>query len=220
MELVKEKKPVIVSMGGLAASGGYYISCPADVILAGRSTLTGSIGVFGIYFDLSDALRDKLGITVDVVKTNPSADLGSGFRPVDSYERRYLMKQVESTYATFVNHVAAGRNMSPGAVDAIGGGRVWSGVDAMGNGLADGHGGILDAIELAADRAGVSDNYMVWQVTDSPDNISAIVRTLLSSEGAKFRSELGDAWRHYNSVKNVLESEGVQARALYDIELW
>lgn len=221
IELVKEKKPVVVSMGGTAASGGYYISCPADLILTDRSTLTGSIGVFGIYFDVGEALSDKLGITVDVVKTNPSADLGAlGFRGLSAYEYRFLMKQVEDTYVTFVDRVAGGRNMSTQAVDAIGGGRVWSGVNAVGNGLADGYGGILDAIEIAADRAGVSGNYKVWQVIDSPDNISMLMRTLLNSEGAILKSELGDAWKHYNSVKNLMQEGGVQARTLYDVQLW
>lgn len=219
VELTHQVKPVVVSMGGMAASGGYYISCPADVILADRATLTGSIGVFGLYFDIGQALSKNLGITVDFVKTNPSADLGSGYRPMSAYERKFLMKQVESTYATFVEHVADGRNLSVEQVDAIGGGRVWSGVNARANGLIDGYGGIVDAIRLAADRAGVSDNYRVWQVVDSPDNISAIMRTLLSSENAGMQTELGKAWKHYEAVTGILQTEGVQARMLYDMEI-
>lgn len=135
MELLRAEKPVVVSMGNVAASGGYYIACPADVILASPTTITGSIGVFGLLFNAGQGLKDKLGVTVDVAKTNPSADIGLPFREVSPAERDYLQHNVERVYAGFVKHVAEGRNLTEAQVDSIGGGRVWSGVSALDNGL-------------------------------------------------------------------------------------
>ena len=220
VELTREKKPVIVSMGSMAASGGYYISCPADMIISDRMTLTGSIGVFSLLFDVGDALQKNLGITVDVVKTNPSADLGSGLRRISSFERRFLQKQVNDAYSTFVSHVAEGRNMSVEDVDAIGGGRVWSGVDAERIGLVDGFGGIADAVKFAAQRGGAASDYVVWEVVNTPDNLSAIVRSLLGTEEIRINPALGESLKHYNAVMNMLDVEnGVQARMLYDMEI-
>ena len=220
VELTRQKKPVIVSMGDMAASGGYYISCPADMILSDRVTLTGSIGVFSLMFDVGDALQKNLGITVDVVKTNPSADLGSGFRRISGFERQFLQKQVNEAYSTFVSHVADGRNMTVDDVDAIGSGRVWSGVDAERIGLVDGFGGIVDAVELAAQRGGAEADYTVWEVIKTPDNISTIVRLLLGTEQIKLNPLLGKSFRYYNTVMNMLDAKnGVQARMPYDIEL-
>lgn len=220
VELTREKKPVIVSMGGMAASGGYYISCPADVIMSDRMTLTGSIGVFSLLFDVGDALQKNLGITVDMAKTNPSADMGSGFRRLSGFERRFFQKQVDDAYSTFMGHVADGRNMTVAAVDAIGAGRVWSGVDAVRIGLVDGFGGIVDAIRLAAQRGGAESDYTVWEVVNTPDNISAIMRSLFGTEEINLNTALGESLKHYNAVMNMLDAEnGVQARMLYDIEI-
>lgn len=219
MKLARAQKPVVVSMGSVAASGGYYIACPADVIVADRMTLTGSIGVFGLLFDASKALKDKMGLTVDVVRTNPSADLGSPFRAVSQYEKRKLQKSVEQVYATFVGHVAAGRNMTVKDVDAVGGGRVWSGVNALENGLIDGFGSLRDAIDMAAQTAGVDGDYDVWQMTANVDNFSAIFHSLSNSHAKAVQSELGEAFAYYNSVARMLSKEGVQARVPYLIEI-
>ena len=160
VEQIRQLKPVIVSMGNMAASGGYYISCPADVILASPVTLTGSIGVFGLMLNGEKGLQDKLGITVDVAKTNPSADMDMavfgavGVRPMNQAERDFMQNSVEQVYSAFVGHVAEGRNMTAGQVDSVGGGRVWSGESALRIGLIDGFGGLRDAVALAADRAG------------------------------------------------------------------
>lgn len=219
MELIREKKPLIVSMGGVAASGGYYISCPADVILANRTTITGSIGVFGLMADISRTLKDKLGITVDVVKTNPSSDLGSMYRGVTRYERDIIMQGVEQVYNTFVNHVADGRNMTFDNVDKIGGGRVWSGVSALEIGLTDGYGGLKDAVLLAIDRAEVMDDFRVWHVTDQPDALTEIIRQLGGVKEMRMKDELGEAFMYYNSIKNVITEQGVQARMPYMLEI-
>lgn len=222
MELTRQQKPVVVSMGDLAASGGYYISCPADVILADRLTITGSIGVFGLLFDVGEALSKNLGVTVDVVQTNPSADMGAGvgFRRISGFERRFLQQQVEDAYSAFVTRVADGRNMTVEAVDSIGGGRVWSGVSAYHNGLVDNFGGIMDAVRLAAQRGGVESNYHIWEVVDSPDYLSAIFSTLAGTQEMRLNSALGESLRHYNAVMNMIDNnKGIQARMLYDIEM-
>ncbi len=218
VELIRQEKPVVVSMGGVAASGGYYISCPADIILADRSTITGSIGVFGLLFNAEKGLRDKLGITVDVARTNPSADMGVPFRGLSQRERAYLMDQIEKVYGTFVGHVAAGRNLSVEAVDKIAGGRVWSGADALEIGLIDGFGGLKDAIALAADRAGIADDFRVIQEVDREDSFVAILRSLSGARSARMRDELGDAFVQYSYLKTMLSQQGVQARMPYIIE--
>ena len=218
VELLRQEKPVVVSMGGTAASGGYYISCPADIILADKSTITGSIGVFGLLFNAEKGLRDKLGITVDVAKTNPSADMGVPFRALSQGERSYLMDQIEKVYSTFVGHVADGRNLSVEKVDEIAGGRVWSGVDALEIGLIDGFGGLKDAILLAADRAGIANDFRIIQAVDREDSFMMIFRSLTGVKSARLRSELGDAFVEYDHVKSILSQQGVQARMPYLIE--
>lgn len=151
MELLKAEKPVIVSMGAYAASGGYYISAPADAIVADRLTLTGSIGVFGMLLDAGDAMERKLGVTVDAVKSNRSADL-SIFRGLTPTERAMMLKSVDRVYETFTNLVAEGRNLPVEKVLDIAGGRVWSGVDALEIGLIDSYGGLKSAIAVAVDQ--------------------------------------------------------------------
>lgn len=222
MELLRAEKPVIVSMGEYAASGGYYISCAADFIYADRSTLTGSIGVFGMLPNIQKALKNKVGITTDVVRTSPHADMGRPFRPLDSREEKYFLDQIKETYNTFVNHVADGRNMSYDAVDKIGEGRVWMGTDANGIGLIDGFGGINDAIALAADRAGVSGDFRIYEMTDTSSPYAALMRALTGiSAKAKTPSvedELGKAFKHYNTIMKSISEKGVQARMPYTIE--
>ena len=182
VEQIRQLKPVIVSMGNMAASGGYYISCPADVILASPVTLTGSIGVFGLMLNGEKGLQDKLGITVDVAKTNPSADMDMavfgavGVRPMNQAERDFMQNSVEQVYSAFVGHVAEGRNMTAGQVDSVGGGRVWSGESALRIGLIDGFGGLRDAVALAADRAGVADDFRIVSPEESPDRLTQLLK--------------------------------------------
>ncbi len=218
VELLRQEKPVIVSMGGTAASGGYYLSCPADIVLADKSTITGSIGVFGLLFNAEKGLREKLGITVDVVKTNPSADMGMPFRGLSQGERLYMMDQIEKVYNTFVGHVAAGRNLSVEEVDKIAEGRVWSGVDALRIGLIDGFGGLKDAILLAADRAGVGEDFRVVQELDREDSFMVLLRSLSNIRQSRMESEMGDTFRQYSYLKTMLSQQGVQARMPYIIE--
>lgn len=221
MELCREVKPVVVSMGGVAASGGYYISAPADVILADRTTQTGSIGVFGMKLNLEKTLRDKVGITVDVAKTNAYADMGSIARPLMPAERAFLQGQVEKTYGTFVEHVAAGRNMTFEQVDEIGQGRVWLGTEAEKNGLVDGFGGLSDAVALAADRAGIAADFRVYEILSEPDSFAAFL-SMFSARMQRFSAacvhgELGEAFVHYDMLSRTLREDGVMALMPYTI---
>ncbi len=219
MELLRAEKPVIVSMGSYAASGGYYISCPADVIVADRLTLTGSIGVFGMILDPRDALRNKLGITIDGVQSNASSDfLGKG--PLTPVQRAMIMRGVDRVYTTFTNDVSKGRNLPIERVLEIAGGRVWSGEDALEIGLVDGCGGLKMAIALAVDKAGLGDSYRVVEVTEQPTGLAAILASLNQSVRAAFtRSELGDMMKEYETVREALSQQGIVMYSPYRVEL-
>jgi len=155
--LAKKAKPVIVSMGNVAASGGYYIAAPADAIVAQPNTITGSIGVIGILMNWQEFWNDKMGVTFDRVKTGPYADLGNPNRPIRPEERAIIQGYINDTYDEFIGKVADGRNMEKNMVDSIAQGRVWSGIDAKQIGLVDELGGIETAIDLAADKAGLEE---------------------------------------------------------------
>jgi protease-4 len=135
--LAKKVKPVVVSMGNVAASGGYYISCAANAIVAEPTTITGSIGVFGLMFNAQNMFKNKLGLTFDTYKTSNYTDLGTVTRPLTNGEKNILQVQVDQVYNTFTSRVAQGRKMSQADVDSIGQGRVWSGIDAKRIGLVD-----------------------------------------------------------------------------------
>ncbi|MBQ5635617.1 MAG: signal peptide peptidase SppA, partial [Alistipes sp.] len=224
VELLKAAKPVIVSMGAYAASGGYYISAPADAILADRLTLTGSIGVFGLMMNGEDMLRRKLGITTDGVKTNPSADFGAnvfgmGLRKNTPLERSVLLRSVDKVYESFTSKVAAGRNLPLSRVLEIAEGRVWSGTEAVKIGLVDGNGGLREAIALAADKAGIADNYRVEETLKEMTPFAAMMqlvgnnaRTLLLGD------ELSNVCDEYTSLRRIMLLEGVQTFCPYRVE--
>ena len=218
-QLLQQEKPLVVSMGDYAASGGYYISVPADAILASPSTITGSIGVFGVLFNAEKGLSDKLGITSDVARTNPAADMGTFLRPLSPMERANLEASVERTYTMFVSHVAEGRNMTVPAVDDIAQGRVWSGVQASQNGLIDGFGGIKDAIALAADRAGVAAGFQVVPVLDEVSSIGQLFGAMVEAkEGWLGGNRLEEPlYRNYRHIMNVLEGAPIQAVLPYTL---
>lgn len=220
LELLKAEKPLIVSMGHYAASGGYYISAPADAIYADRMTLTGSIGVFGLFANVGDAMRNKLGITTDVVRTNKYSDIGTAFRTPSKVEVDYFQRSVEDTYSTFVSRVAAGRNMTSEAVDNIGQGRVWSGTDALEIGLIDGIGGLIDAIALAADRVGVADDFRIYEIKSDPTPFEALFAGVSARiRNSVLRDEMGRAFTEYESLRNMLESNEIQARMPYVLDI-
>lgn len=219
MELLREEKPVVVSMGSYAASGGYYISCPADVIVADNLTLTGSIGVFGMYIDTIEALKNKLGITVDGVKTNAMAGMGET-SSLTAAERASVMRGVDKVYDTFTKHVAAGRNLPVERVLEIAEGRVWSGGDALRIGLVDGIGGLKMAIAQAVDKASLGDNYCVVERVQEPTGLAAVLSSLnVRAERLATRSRLGDMMEEYARIREEAGQQGIRMYSPYRVEL-
>lgn len=217
--LLRAEKPVIVSMGNYAASGGYYISCPADAILADKLTLTGSIGVFGMYLNTIDALKNKLGITLDGVKSNKSAGMGIT-SPLTPLERAAIMRGVDKVYTTFTTHVSEGRNLPLEKVLDIAGGRVWTGGDALEIGLIDGWGGLREAIAVAAEKADLGSEFRVVEVTEEPTGFAAFIASLnLRLHTRMLRSELGDLMRQYLQVQEATRQQGVVMYCPYRMSL-
>lgn len=214
IELARRTKPVIVSMGDYAASGGYYIACAADTILANPTTLTGSIGVFGIIPDMSKFFQNKLGITFDRVKTNKHADYMTITRPLTDYEMMVITRGVERIYDSFITHVSDGRHMSKARVDSIGQGRVWSGSDGVGIGLVDEMGGLKKAISIAAGKANLKD----YRLVSLPEQIAPFTQIMNELQGKpsgdkmKMKMELGILYPYLKQLQSLAEMEGVQAR--------
>ena len=217
VSLAKKSKPVIVSMGDLAASGGYYISCAADKIVAQPNTLTGSIGVFGLLFNAEKMLKNKLGVTTDIYKTNPYTDMGTIARPLTSSEAIILQNEVDRIYDVFTRRVAEGRGMSQSMVDSLGQGRVWSGINALQNGLADTLGGIETAIAIAAKQAKLSE-YRIIQLPEQKDPVQELVEDFSSEMKTKYMKEdLGESYTYVKAAKDLLKLKGVQALSMYRI---
>ena len=206
----KAGKRVVTSMGDYAASGGYYISCNSDFIIAQPNTLTGSIGVFGMIPSIQNTLKNKLGVTIDGVKSNEHSDFLSGYRALDAAEVDVMQQNVEQTYALFTKRVADGRKMTVAAVDSIGQGRVWSGKDALAIGLVDELGSLADAIDKARELAKVPHAPVVYY----PRQKSFFEKMFNKEEETEMalRAKLGDLYFMYEGMRNVLESSGVQAR--------
>lgn len=219
--LAKKEKPVIVSIGDVAASGGYYISCAADKIFASPVSITGSIGVFGVLFNGQRFLEQKLGITVDTVKTNTHADLGSIYRPLTDEERMIVQNSVEDVYETFITRVGKGRNMTTQAVDSIGQGRVWAGLDAGKIRLVDEFGGLNDAIAYAAKQAKIDEKDLrVQELPSEKPLIEKFLKEFSGEEEARIiEQRLGPAYKYYMQAKHLIECKGVQARIPYELEI-
>ena len=217
VENLKAKKPVIVSMGEYAASGGYYISAPADAIVADRSTLTGSIGVFGMLPSFGKAMEDKLGLTVDGVKTNANAGMGTGFSALTSTQYRAMMQGVDRVYERFTSLVAEGRNLTIERVLEIAEGRVWSGEQAQQIGLVDTCGGLSAAIAIAIDKAELGDNYQVVEVVDEAEGFMAILNSLNVKvrQAMTSRSELGVLYNEYRRLEQMVGKEGIYTMCPY-----
>lgn len=215
--LTKKTKPVIVSMGDLAASGGYYIACAADSIFAQPNTITGSIGVFAVIPNMQKFFNDKLGMTFDGVKTGKFADLGDVSRPLTDGERLILQTEVNRIYGDFTQKVANGRKKSKAYIDSIGQGRVWSGAEAVKNGLVDRLGDIDDAIASAAKKAKIKEYKVVsYPALKDPfqdffDTSSDKIRTHFT------KSELGEQYTYYQQLKSALQNTGIQTRLPYSI---
>ncbi|MEG1634364.1 MAG: signal peptide peptidase SppA [Rikenellaceae bacterium] len=221
VKLLRDKKPVVVSMGNVAASGGYYIAAPADIIIAEPTTITGSIGVFGVLFNAEKGLKEKLGVTIDVVNTNRSADMGSIARPLTDTERLFIQKGVERTYDTFVTKVAAGRNLTFDKVNQIAGGRVWSGADAVENGLVDGFGGVKEAVSLAADRAGVADSFRISVVGADQNSFTQIMSSMMEEVRVSFASSgvEQNISGQYDRVKRYMKGDKIMSVMPYTLTI-
>ncbi len=216
VELTKKVKPIMVSMGDVAASGGYYIACNADSIFAQPNTITGSIGVFGIIPNMKKFFNNKLGITFDGVQTGKYADI-SITRPLQEDEKMILQQEINQIYKTFTQKVANGRRKSVSYIDSIGQGRVWTGEQALKNGLVDRLGNIDDAIRSAAKMAKLKD-YKVVEYPSQKDPFQEIFETSSDKIRTYFtKQELGDQYIYYQQIKSVLNRSGMQARMPYEV---
>lgn len=220
LDLAKKDKPVIVSMGNYAASGGYWISAKGDYIFADPTTLTGSIGVFGTFPNLKGLLNDKIGLTFDVVKTNENADFGNFTEPLTEFQYAKLQQMVVKTYDEFTGRVAEGRGLRQSYVDSIGQGRVWSGIDAIEIGLVDQLGDMEDAIAYAAQKAGIADDYKVVEMPKQKDFMTRFMEQLGGGNNdldAALRQKLGVYYHYYEGLENLSSNTGIQARVPFDM---
>ncbi len=217
-------KPIVVSMGNLAASGGYYISCSADYIYAQPTTLTGSIGVFGMFPNLQGLVTDKIGLTIDTVCTNAHADFGSTMRPVTEMEFNYVQQSIEDFYDTFLTRVFDGRKgkgaeghvlSEKALVDSIGQGRVWAGADAIEIGLVDKLGSLNDAVKKAVELANIPD-YKIVEYPAKKEWFEELAEQFDISARI-MKSELGENYIYYQNAKRIAETSGIQARMEHDI---
>ena len=219
VKLAAATKPVIASMGDVAASGGYYIAAAANTIMADRTTITGSIGIFGMIPNVKNLMTDKLGITTDVVMTNEHSDMISVIRPMSKFERDLMQQTIEEGYDTFITRVSDGRKMEKTAVDDIGQGRVWAAPNAKEIKLIDSFGGLTDAIELAKKMAKL-DNYRIVNLPKLKDPITELLKGFSSSAKAGFmKDELGENYKYYEQMRSLISQKGILARMPYDIDI-
>jgi len=210
----------VVSMGDVAASGGYYISCPATKIYAEPTTITGSIGVFGLIPNMQGFFKNKLGITFDGAKTHQYADMMTVSRPLTETEKRMMQQWVDDFYDGFVERVAEGRKLTTAQVDSIGQGRVWTGTDAKERGLVDELGGLEDAIRAAATLAGISD-YRKVELPEQEDFLKKLLKDLNTETKAwvarEYLGEDAKLLKEYQRAREAKEQTGILARMPYDL---
>lgn len=215
--LTKGKKPIIASMGGAAASGGYYIAMPADKIVAQPNTITGSIGIFGMWFNFGKFLENKIGITHDVVKTGEYSDLYTVTRSLSDGERAIIQRMVNEGYEVFTQKVADARGMPLEELKKIAGGRVWSGEQALSNGLVDHLGGFYDAIDMAAEAAGIADEYTISYYPKEKQFIEEFLEKMnVRIKTALFGVEIDPLLQQAKKLQNL---KGIQARLNGDLRI-
>ena len=215
VQLLSKEKPVIVSMGALAASGGYYISCGANKIFAEPTTLTGSIGIFGMIPDATELLTDKLGLSFDVVKTNAHSDFGAMGRPLNESECRLMQAYINQGYELFTGRVAQGRNISQDSVKAVAEGRVWTGEQAMKIGLVDKLGNLNDAIAAAAKAAKI-EKYSVGRYPEpAPWFASLLQEKKADYMDSQMRSALGEFYPAFSLIRDLKNQDAIQARMTF-----
>lgn len=210
--LLKEKKPVIISMGGMAASGGYYISCAANKIVAEPTTLTGSIGIFGMFPDPSELITQKIGVKFDGVKTNALSDFGAMGRPFNDTECAMLQTFIEKGYELFTGRVADGRSMEKDSVKAIAEGRVWTGEQALGIGLVDQLGSLEDAIKVAAAEADLEEYSIGRYPEPEPWYVGIMNKQKSSYLESEMRTMLGEYYTTFSLLRTISQQNPVQAR--------
>ena len=219
LDLTKEVKPVIVSMGNYAASGGYWISAKADYIFADPTTLTGSIGVFGTFPNAQGFLNDKIGLTFDVAKTNENADFPNFTQPLTEFQYNKLQEMVGKTDNDFTQRVAEGRGLRQTFVDSIGQGRVWAGADAIGLGLVDKLGDMEDAIAYAVEKANLGNDYKVTEWPKQKDFFTRLMESMNKTDelDAAMKQKLGVYYNYYKGLENLNNNTGIQARMPFDL---
>lgn len=218
MSEAKKVKPVIVSMGEVAASGGYYIAAPADTIVAQPNTITGSIGIFGILFNVQELVNDKLGVTTDVVATGELSDFGNMARPLTEVERTIIQSSVEDGYETFISRVAEGRGMHPDSVRKIASGRVWTGSQAKARGLVDVLGGLDTAIGIAAAKIKAGDDYRVVYYPEKKPWFEELMISFSDQVQVRIlQTQLGDQYPIYQKIQRLKNYQGVQVRMPQEI---
>lgn len=216
--LLKEQKPVIVSMGDYAASGGYYISCAADCIVADPTTLTGSIGIFGMFPNLEGLLTNKLGLHFDMVKTNKFADMGDMTRAFNADEKAAMQNYINNGYKLFVKRCADGRGMSVEAIEKIAEGRVWTGATAKEIGLVDELGGLEKALEIAAEKAEI-EAYSIINYPGKSGFFSSLMNEKDDYINGKMLETLGESYHYLQFVENLKEMDRIQARMPFDLRI-
>ena len=215
--LTKEEKPVVVSMGNVAASGGYYISCAADYIFADPTTITGSIGVFGLIPNTGKFMTNKLGITFDEASTNENSNYITTNKALSPYQRGVIQNSVERVYDHFITKVANGRNMAKDDVDRIGQGRVWTGSQAIKIGLVDELGGLNSAIAKAAELSGI-DNYKIKSLPYQKDPFQQIMEDMMgNSTSIAMKYYLGENYKYVQMFENMESRAIIQARMPFDM---
>ncbi len=221
IQLTKKKKPVVASMSTYAASGGYYMAMGCDKIVAHPTTLTGSIGIFALWFNVKELLNDKLGVTVDGAKTNTYADFGEPSRELTATERQWFQKRVDQGYESFTKKAAEGRKMKQDDLKKIASGRVWTGEQAKQNGLVDELGGLADAIKLAGKLAKLKDNdYRLRYLPDQKSTFEQIFGD--ASENAQtqaMQKQLGALAPYAKELQKLQTLQGVQARMPFEIRI-
>lgn len=223
LKLTKLKKPVVVSMGDVAASGGYYMSCMADRIFAEPNTLTGSIGVFGIIPNMQKFFENKMGVTFDEVATGEMSNMYSTTKPFNEKEKNAMQGFINRIYDQFLQRVAEGRGKTKEQINEIAQGRVWSGNDALKNGLIDELGGLNDAIKFAAKKSNMN-TYQVEAYPKAKNKIEAMLEKISGNEEEKkqalIKSVLGDSYKYYMSIEEMKKYKGAQTRIPYNIEIY
>ncbi len=219
IDLARKIKPVVASFGDVAASGGYYIACAATKIVADPTTITGSIGVFGLIPNMEGLFTKKLGITFDWAMTNKNGDYIPVMKPLSAYQTMLIQRDVDNIYDVFTSKVAEGRKLTKAQVDSIGQGRVWSGSDAKTIGLIDEFGGLTKSIALAAKLAKTG-NYRIISLPEQKEWFEELIDQFTGNDpSAKLKEALGPDYRFYQYYKELKEMKGIQARMLTEINI-